>query len=61
MRQKGYCVTIHFSGTKSYFVTAPDYEEAEGVAQDEFDNDIGDLGEYTEITDVESSLDDDEG
>jgi hypothetical protein len=40
---------------------APDYEEAETVAQEEFDNDIGDLGEYTEITDVESSLDDDEG
>ena len=60
MRMKGYCVTIHFSGTKSYFVTAPDYEEAEGVAYDEFQNDIGDLSEYTEVTDIESELDDDE-
>ena len=61
MRMKGYCVSISYSGSKSYFVMAPDYEEAETVAQEEFDNDIGDLGEYTEITDVESSLDDDEG
>lgn len=60
MRQKGYTVRITFVGSKTYFVTAPDYEEAEGVAQDEFQNDIGDLGEYTEITDVESELDDDE-
>ena len=60
MRQKGYAVTISFSGSKTYFVTAPDYEEAEGVAQDEFDNDIGDLGDYTEVTDMESQLDDDD-
>ena len=60
MRQKGYAVTISFSGHKTYFVTAPDYEEAEGVAQDEFDNDIGDLSDYTEVTDIESELDDDE-
>lgn len=60
MRMKGYCVTISFSGSKSYFVTAPDYEEAEGVAYDEFQNDIGDLSEYTEVTDMESELDNDE-
>ena len=57
---KDYSVTIHFSGSKTYFVSAPDYEEAEGVAQDEFDNDIGDLSDYTEVTDVESELDSDE-
>lgn len=57
---KGYAVKMHFSGTKTYFVMAPDYEEAEGVAYDEFQNDIGDLSEYTEVTDIESELDDDE-
>jgi hypothetical protein len=60
MKQKGYCVTIHYSGSKAYFVTAPDYEEAEGVAYDEFQNDIGDLSKYTEVTDTESEPDDDE-
>lgn len=59
MRTRGYAVTIHFSGSKTYFVEAPDYEEAEGVAHDEFGNDIGDLEEYTEVTDIESELDDD--
>mgnify|MGYP003341692697 FL=1 len=57
---KDYVVTISFSGSKTYFVSAPDYDEAETVAQEEFDNDIGDLGEYTEITDVESEIDNDE-
>ena len=60
MRTKGYCVTIRFSGSKSYYVESPDYDEAEGVAYDEFQNDIGDLGEYTEITEIESELDNDE-
>ena len=60
MRTKGYCVTIRFSGSKSYYVEAPDYEEAEGVAYDEFQNDIGDLEEYTEVTEIESELDNDE-
>ena len=60
MRMNGYCVTITYSGSKSYFVTAPDYDEAEGVAYDEFQNDIGDLGEYTEVTEIESELDNDE-
>lgn len=59
MRMKDYVVTIHFSGSKTYLVSAPDYEEAEGVAGDEFGNDIGDLGEYTEITDIESEPDND--
>ena len=60
MRMRDYIVTIHFSGSKQYCVSAPDYEEAEGVAMDEFQNDIGDLSEYTEVTDIESELDDDE-
>ena len=54
MRQKDYIVRVHFSGSKQYLVSAPDDEEAEGVAYDEFQNDIGDLGEYTEITDTET-------
>jgi len=54
MRMKDYIVTVHFSGSKQYLVSAPDDEEAEGVAYDEFQNDIGDLGEYTEITDTET-------
>lgn len=56
---RDYIVTIHYSGSKQYSVSAPDYEEAEGVACDEFQNDIGDLGEYTEITDTESEPDND--
>jgi len=60
MRMKSYAVKIHYSGTNTYFVTAPDYEEAEGVAYDEFQNDIGDLGEYTEVTDIEAQEDGDE-
>jgi hypothetical protein len=60
MRMKTYAVKIHYSGTNTYIVTAPDDEEAEGVALDEFQNDIGDLGEYTEVTDIETELDDDE-
>ena len=54
MRMKDYIVKVHFSGSKTYLVSAPDDEEAEGVAYDEFQNDIGDLGEYTEITDTET-------
>lgn len=51
---KDYIVKVHFSGSKTYLVSAPDDEEAESVAYDEFQNDIGDLGEYTEITDTET-------
>jgi hypothetical protein len=60
MRMKTYAVKIHYSGTNTYIVTAPDGEEAEGVAYDEFQNDIGELSEYTEVTDTEVELDDDE-
>jgi len=57
---KSYAVKIHYSGTNTYFVTAPDYEEAEGAAYDEFQNDIGDLSQYTEVTDIEAEEDGDE-
>jgi hypothetical protein len=60
MRMKTYAVKIHYSGTNTYIVTEPDDEEAEGVAYDEFQNDIGELSEYTEVTDTEVELDDDE-
>ena len=60
MRMKNYSVRIHYSGTNTYLVSAPDYEEAEGVAYDEFQNDIGDLGEYTEVTDIEAEEDGDD-
>jgi hypothetical protein len=60
MRMKRYAVKIHYSGTNTYFVTAPDYEEAEGAAYDEFQNDIGDLREYTEVTDIEAEEDGDD-
>jgi hypothetical protein len=57
---KDYVVTVHFSGSKTYLVSAPSDDEAEYSAQDEFDNDIGDLSDYTEVTDVETQLDSDE-
>lgn len=57
---KTYAVKIHFSGSNTYIVTAPDYEEAEDVALDEFQNDIGELSEYTEVTDIEAEEDGDE-
>jgi hypothetical protein len=60
MRMKTYAVKIHFSGSNTYIVTAPDYEEAEDVALDEFQNDIGELSEYTEVTDIEAEEDGDE-
>jgi hypothetical protein len=60
MRMKSYAVKIHYSGTNTYFVTAPDYEEAEGIACDEFENDCGEIREDTTIDDVISEQDGDE-
>jgi hypothetical protein len=57
MRFKTYCVTLHFSGTHTFFISAPDEEEAVDVAHDELANLAGDL-EY-EVTDAESYQDDD--
>jgi hypothetical protein len=58
MKQRDYNVRIYFSGSRSYSVTAPDYEEAKDAAHDLFKNDCGDLGDDVEITDVESEGDD---
>jgi hypothetical protein len=58
MKQNDYRVTIHFNGSRSYSVTAPDYEEAEDIAQDLFQDDCSGLGDDVEITDVESDGDD---
>ena len=52
MKFRDYEVTLHFSGTHTFFVSAPDEEEAEGVAYDELSDLAGDL-EY-EVTDCES-------
>jgi hypothetical protein len=49
---KDFEVTLHFSGSHTFFVSAPDEEEAEGVAYDELANLAGDL-EF-EVTDSES-------
>ena len=58
MRQKDYYVKISYGGTMSYCVTAPDYEEAEILAQELFDGDCADLDDV-EIYDITSELDDD--
>jgi hypothetical protein len=58
MKQKDYNVRIYFSGSRSYSVTAPDYEEAKDAAYDLFKNDCRDLGDDVEVTDVESEGDD---
>ena len=58
MKQKDYNVRIYFHGSRSYSVTAPDFEEAKDAAYDLFKNDCGDLGDDVEVTDVESEGDD---
>lgn len=58
MRDKGYCVTISYGGRMSYYVEAPDYEEAEILAQELFDGDCADLDDV-EIHEITSDLDDD--
>jgi hypothetical protein len=58
MKQNDYSVTIHFHGSRSYSVTAPDWEEAEDIAHDLFQDDCAALGDDVEITDVESQGDD---
>lgn len=52
MRFRDYEVTLHFSGTHTFFVSAPDEEEAVDVAHDELSALAGDL-EY-EVMDAES-------
>jgi hypothetical protein len=58
MKQKDYNIRIYFSGSRSYSVTAPDFEEAKDAAYDLFKNNCGDLGDDLEVTDVESEGDD---
>jgi hypothetical protein len=58
MKFKTYCVTLHYSGSQTFYVSAPDEGEAEDVAYDELANLAGDL-EY-EVTDCESYEDSDE-
>lgn len=52
MRFRDYEVTLHFSGTHTFYVSAPDEDEAIDVAHDELANLAGDL-EY-EVDDSES-------
>jgi hypothetical protein len=59
MKMKSYAVKISVSGTVTVFVTAPDYEEAEGVAMDEAQNmDLRDCDLDYEV--IESEEDNDE-
>jgi len=52
MKFRDYEVTLHFSGTHTFFVSAPDEDEAIECAHEELGNLAGDL-EY-EVTDAES-------
>ena len=58
MRQKDYYVKINYGGYMTYLVTAPDYEEAEILAQELFDGDCADLDDV-EIYEITSEIDDD--
>lgn len=49
---KDYVITLHFSGTQTFFVSAPDEDEAIDLAHDELANLAGDL-EY-EVMDSET-------
>lgn len=49
---KDFEVTLHFSGSHTFFISAPDDDEAVDLAHDELANLAGDL-EY-EVTDAES-------
>lgn len=52
MKFRDYEVTVHFSGSHTFFVSAPDEGEAEDLAYDELANLAGDL-EY-DVNDMES-------
>jgi hypothetical protein len=57
MRTRMYQVTLHYSGSETFFVSAPDESEAEDMAQDELAN-MHEL-DGLEVTDCESHEDDD--
>ena len=52
MKFRDYEVTLHFSGSHTFFVSSPDEDEAIDLAHEELANLAGDL-EY-EVTDSES-------
>lgn len=49
---KDFEVTLHYSGSHTFYISAPDDEEAIDVAYDELANLVGDL--EIEVTDSES-------
>jgi hypothetical protein len=55
---KTYCVKLYFSGSETFYVEAPDEDEAIDVAYDELSNMAGDL--EIEVIDSESYQDDEE-
>lgn len=57
MRLKPYEVTVYFSGSHTFYISATDDGEAEDLAQDELADLAGEL-EY-EVTDIESCEDGD--
>lgn len=57
MRTRMYEVTLHYSGSETFFIEAPDEDEAVDLAHDELAN-MHQL-DGLEITDVESHEDDD--
>ena len=58
MRMKNYCITLYYAGSETFFVSAPDESEAEGIAHDELAN-MHEL-DGLEVTDCESCEDNDE-
>lgn len=57
MRMKMYEITLHYSGSQTFYISAPDEIEAEDLAQDELAN-MHQL-DGLDITDCECHEDDD--
>ena len=55
---KDYFVTLYYSGSETFYISAPDESEAEGIAYDELAN-MHEL-DGLEVVDCESGEDDDE-
>ena len=55
---KDYFVTLHYSGSETFYISAPDESEAEGISYDELAN-MHEL-DGLEVVDCESGEDDDE-
>jgi hypothetical protein len=58
MMMRDYEVTLYFSGSRTFYVNAPDESEAEELAMEMLD-DLHQLDEDLEITDCECHEDDD--